>query len=144
MVAAIMATDLLLTDAPQPTDHDAIVAGLIAFNRAATGRSDGRPLAVLIRDAEGATIGGLWGWTGLDWLHVELLYVPDDLRGTGTGRDLMQRAEVEARARGCRGIWLDTFSFQARGFYEKLGFEAFGQIDDYPAGHQRFFMRKRF
>ena len=144
MVAAIMTTDLLLTDAPQPTDHDAIVAGLIAFNRAATGRSDGRPLAVLIRDAEGATIGGLWGWTGLDWLHVELLYVPDDLRGTGTGRDFMQRAEVEARARGCRGIWLDTFSFQARGFYEKLGFEAFGQIDDYPAGHQRFFMRKRF
>ena len=144
MVAGIMQTDIILTDAAQPADHDAIVAGLIAFNRAATGRSDGRPLAVLIRDAEGATIGGLLGRTGLDWLHVELLYVPDDLRGTGAGRDLMLRAEAEARARGCRGIWLDTFSFQARGFYEKLGFTSFGQLDDYPTGHQRFFMRKRF
>ena len=139
-----MQTDLILTDAPQPADREAIVAGIIAFNRAATGRADGKPLAVLIRDAEGATVGGLLGRTGLDWLYVELLYVPDGLRGTGAGRDVMQRAEVEARARGCRGIWLDTFSFQARGFYEKLGFTSFGQLDDYPAGHQRFFMQKRF
>ena len=139
-----MTIDLLLTDNPQPTDREAIVAGLIAFNRAATGRNDASPLAVLIRNGEGATIGGLWGRTGLDWLYVELLYVPDELRGTSAGRDVMQHAEAEARARGCRGIWLDTFSFQARGFYEKLGFEAFGQIDDYPPGHQRFFMRKQF
>jgi len=56
----------------------------------------------------------------------------------------MLRAEAEARARGCIGIWLNTFSFQARGFYEKLGFTLIGQIDDYPVGHQRFFLQKRF
>ncbi|MGC6728099.1 hypothetical protein ACP0GO_26835, partial [Escherichia coli] len=40
-------------------------------------------------------------------------------------------------------MWLDTYSFQARGFYEKLGYTVFGTIDDFPPGHQRFFGRKR-
>jgi len=83
------------------------------------------------------------GRTWLGWLYVELLYVPDGLRGGGLGRDLMLRAEAAARARGCTGIWLNTFSFQARGFYEKLGFTLIGQIDDCPVGHQRFFLQKR-
>jgi hypothetical protein len=49
----------------------------------------------------------------------------------------------EAIRRGCRGAYLDTFSYQARPFYEKLGYAVFGTLDDYPPGHQRFFMRKR-
>jgi len=55
----------------------------------------------------------------------------------------MDRAEAIARAHGCVGIWLDTFSFQARGFYEKLGFAVFGTMEDFPPGHQRFFLQKR-
>jgi hypothetical protein len=53
-------------------------------------------------------------------------------------------AEDEARALGCVGVWLDTFSFQARGFYERHGYEVFGTLDEFPAPHQRFFLRKRF
>ena len=55
----------------------------------------------------------------------------------------MRRAEALARERGCIGIWLNTFEFQARGFYEKLGFTRFGHIDDFPAGQTNHFMRKR-
>ena len=143
MVGAIMTVQLIVTDAPEPADDEAIVKGIVQFNTGAVGPSGGRPLAVLIRNAEGVTIGGLWGRTGYEWLFVQLLVVPEELRGTGIGRDVMARAETEARARGCRGIWLDTFSFQARGFYEKQGFTVFGQLDDYPAGHQRFFLQKR-
>ena len=54
----------------------------------------------------------------------------------------MRTAEEVARERGCAGIWLDTFSFQARGFYEKLGYTVFGRIDDYPPGQSRFWLRK--
>ena len=132
-----------VTDAPDAADRDAILSGLDDFNREMTGGGDARPLAVLIRAADGTTIGGLLGRTWLEWFYVELLYVPDGVRGAGLGRDLMARAEAEARARGCRGIWLNTFSFQARGFYEKLGFTLCGQIDDYPVGHSRFFLQKR-
>lgn len=135
--------DLIVTDAPASADRDAILGGLSDYNREETGGADALPLAVLIKAGSGATTGGLLGRTWLGWLYVELLYVPDGLRGTGVGRDLMLRAEAEARVRGCIGIWLNTFSFQARGFYEKLGFTLIGQIDDYPVGHQRFFLQKR-
>jgi len=55
----------------------------------------------------------------------------------------MDETEKIARASDCIGIWLDTYEFQARGFYEKIGFEVFGTLEDHPAGSQRFFLRKR-
>jgi ribosomal protein S18 acetylase RimI-like enzyme len=64
-------------------------------------------------------------------------------RGKGCGKALMAQAENIARANGCIGLWLDTYEFQARGFYEKLGFEVFGTLDDHPIGQKRFFLRKR-
>jgi hypothetical protein len=48
------------------------------------------------------------------------------------------------RARGCVGAWLDTFSFQARGFYERLGYSLAGTIPDHPLGEARYFMIKRW
>ena len=54
----------------------------------------------------------------------------------------MEQAEREAIRRGCRTIWLDTFTFQARGFYERLGYSVFGTLEDYPPGHSRFFLKK--
>ena len=58
-------------------------------------------------------------------LPVDLLFVPEEQRKSGVGRQLVQSAEEEARRRGCRGVWLDiySFSFQARGFYKRLGYE---------------------
>jgi len=65
------------------------------------------------------------------------------MRGAGLGRQLIAQAEEEATVRcDCHGVWLDTFSWQARGFYEKLGYSLFGKIDDDPMGHQGFFLKK--
>jgi hypothetical protein len=49
---------------------------------------------------------------------------------------------AEARARGCRLMWLDTYAFQALPFYERLAFEIFGQMDGPAPFHPRRFMRK--
>jgi ribosomal protein S18 acetylase RimI-like enzyme len=57
---------------------------------------------------------------------------------------MLLQAEQEAKARGCRGVWLDTYSFQARGFYERLGYAVFGTLDDYPPGQSRIFLHKAF
>ena len=100
-------------------------------------------MAILIKSAAGATQGGLWGFTMFRWLIVELLFVPEEARGMGLGRAIMAEAEALARQRNCIGIWLDTYSFQAPGFYEKLGFRTFGQVDDHPPGASRLFMQKR-
>lgn len=77
-------------------------------------------------------------------MYVELLAVPDALRGEGAGAALMKKAEALAVERGCVGAWLDTFAFQARGFYEKLGYAVFGEITDHPRQSARYFLSKRF
>lgn len=134
--------DIRVSDTADEYDRRALVDGLIAYNEQRAGLGDSRPLVVLIRDSNGATVGGLWGRTGYGWLFVEMLFVPERLRGQGLGTQVMELAESEALARGCHGVWLDTFEFQARGFYEQLGYRCFGELEDYPAGFSRYFMTK--
>jgi GNAT superfamily N-acetyltransferase len=139
-----MSPTITLAEAPTRATREAIVAPLVRFNEQRAGRSeDYRPLALLLSDSgTGAIIGGLYGDTMFGHLHVDLLFVPEALRRGGLGRQLMARAEDEARRRGCHGAWLDTYSFQARGFYERIGYEVFGVIEDFPPGHSRFFLKK--
>ena len=139
-----MTPTLRLTDAPTAAEREAILGPLWQFNLARAGRADDyRPLGVLLLHPDtGAIIGGLWGDSYFAHVFVELLFIPEDLRHRGIGRQLMATAEQEAQRRGCIGIWLDTFSFHARGFYEKLGYTVFGAIEDYPPGHSRFFLKK--
>jgi GNAT superfamily N-acetyltransferase len=135
--------DIVATEAPTAADRNAVLALLVAYNDSQAGPHSYQPLALLLRDAGGATTGGLLGRLVYDWLYVELLGVPEPLRRQGLGTQLMRRAEAIARERGCVGVWVDTYGFQARGFYEKLGYEIFGTIDDHPRGSHRFFFRKR-
>jgi len=55
----------------------------------------------------------------------------------------MKRAELCAIERGCTDAFLDTFSFQARPFYEKLGYRVFGTLEKHPVGHRHYFMNKQ-
>ncbi|KVQ28567.1 GNAT family N-acetyltransferase [Burkholderia cepacia] len=132
-----------VTDAGDVNVRKQIVAPLVRFNESQAGPNDFRALAVVVTDAEGTVVGGLWGSTAYGWLHVDLLVVPEAARGLGAGTRIMDLAEAEAVARGCRGAWLDTFDFQARPFYEKRGYVRFGELLDYPAGHTRIFLTKQ-
>ncbi len=137
-----MAYSLEVTDTADAAVHTAIINPLVAFNTAQAGASGGQPVVVRINDDTGQCIGGLSGHTGYGWLFTHLLVVPENLRGQGVGTRVMAQAEAEAKRRGCHAAWLDTFEFQARGFYERLGYTCFGELDDYPKGHRRFFMKK--
>ena len=132
-----------VSDNPSLEQRTAILDALIPYNERAGGPPKWQPMALLIRDGAGGIGGGLWGYTLYDWLFVELLVVPEAMRGAGLGTRLMGMAEDTARAHGCDGIWLDTFSFQARPFYEKLGFHLFGELKGHPRGGTRYFMQKR-
>jgi GNAT superfamily N-acetyltransferase len=132
-----------LVAAPHLGHRARIAAPLDAFNDGVVGAEDERPLALLLHDAGGEVTGGLWGRSVYRWLFIELLFVPAEIRGLGVGSDLLRQAEAEALRRGCHGVWLDSFSFQAPRFYERHGYRAFGQVEDYPPGHTRFFLKKR-
>jgi len=134
---------IFVTDEAVAEERALILAGLTEFNVQVTGFHDYRPLAVLVRNPEThQVVGGLAGRTSLGSLFVDLLYLPAALRGTGLGRELLQRAEDEARKRGCRTGVLYTLSFQAPDFYQRNGWEVFGEVPCDPPGTSRMFLRK--
>ncbi len=77
-----------------------------------------------------------------DWIYVDELWVAEELRGEGVGRELMRRAEELGQSRGLQGIWLWTQSWQAEGFYRRLGYSEFTRFEDFPKGHSRIGFRK--
>ena len=130
-----------------PETRAAILEGLIAYNESQTaGRyAPPRTVALSVRDPQsGNTVGGLTARIAYSRMFVELFYLPETFRGQGLGAELLGKAEDVARDAGCTGIWLDTYHFQARGFYEKLGYTIFGTLEGHPAGGRRFFLEKRF
>lgn len=139
-----MDAHVTLSDAENEPGTRAILDGLIAHNVAAAGAHGYRPLHLLVRPGpDSDPIGGLTGYTFFGWLFVAMFFLPPALRGQGLGQRLLKQAEAEATARGCIGVYLDTFSFQARPFYEAQGYRVFGMLEDTPPGHSRFFMSKR-
>jgi GNAT superfamily N-acetyltransferase len=124
-------------------DVAAVEAGLRAFNVARIGDPGEEPVHVFLRDAEGRVAGGLLGHIRWRWLYVAKLWVSDAHRGAGHGAALLAAAEEQARARGCLGAYLDTFEYQARPFYEKLGYRLFGTLEGYPPGYRQYHLAKR-
>ena len=106
-----------IEDAPSDADVEVLPNGLEAFNESQwPGHQQWRPLAVFARDGT-SIVAGLAGETYSGWLFIRYLWVSDALRGQGIGRKLMSDAETRALERGCHSAWVDTFSFQAPGFY---------------------------
>ena len=123
-------------------EEAAIVRGLLSFNEAWIGPSKDQPVRFVARDELGV-VGGLLGHTKWSWLYVAKLWVDERGRGRGIGTQLLAAAEELARSRGCTDACLDTFEYQARPFYEKLGYQLFGTLDGYPPGFRQFYLRKR-
>lgn len=120
-----------------------IGALLYRSNVAAVGAPSGEPFVLTIK-APGSDemLGGLVAVSFWGSFYISDVVVPETARGQGLGSALMRQAEQEARARGCRHMWLDTFEFQARPFYERLGFEVFGRLDGLEPFFPRYFMKK--
>lgn len=127
-------------------DLKAVHDGLSAYNRSQLGFDAGdvfQMLNLIVRANDGTVVGGLLGETFWDWLHINILWLREDLRGQDLGSDLMGMAEAEALKRGCHSVFVDTMSFQALPFYEKLGYTVWGQLEDFPPGHTRYFLKKQ-
>ncbi|WP_201859196.1 GNAT family N-acetyltransferase [Microvirga soli] len=121
------------------------VEGIRGFNAALfPDHPQGQDLAIAIHDPEThEPVGGLCGRTAGGWLAINLLFVPDALRGMGLATRLIAMAEDEAKRRGCHAAWLDTLNPQALPLYQRLGYQIFGELKDYPAGNNRFFLQKK-
>ena len=114
-------------------EAEQIHAGLRAYNRGHI--FDSADLSFVARDGQGAVLGGVEAWRVGDYAMVDVLWVDESRRGAGLGRALLETAERTARDQGVRHITLNTFRFQAPGFYEKQGYRLFGEIPCADGNH---------
>lgn len=90
------------------------------------------PIGVFLEDERNQKIAGLTGETFGNWLCIQFLFASEQLRGQGLGGKLLEAAEKEARQRGCKYTFVDTFSFQAPAFYKKYGYREIFVLEKYP------------
>ena len=95
-----------------------------------------------VRGPDAAPLGGIAASRDLDCVTVDFLYVEPSARGDGLGAALLRRVEEEGRRQGARRVLLNTFSFQAPGFYEKQGYRCFGALEPCFGTHGQYFFCK--
>lgn len=136
-----------LTTNPTPEDARTISQGLVQFNRKSVeglgSPDDELKFSLFVRDEGGQVVGGLRATCFWNTLHIELLWLDESVRGKGIGSDLVQQAEEYARDKGFGLALLESTDWQARGFYEKLGYTIMGSLSDYPKGHTTHFLSKK-
>jgi len=102
----------------------------------------GSSVRIFICDPQDRVVGGILADLFGGWAYISLLWIDEPLRNRGLGTRLVTMLEQEALRLGCTHAHLDTYSFEARPFYEKLGYELFATLEDYPAGHCKHFLKK--
>ena len=124
-------------------DIDEIHELLRSYNRSNREAAESIPLGVFYEDESGKKLAGLTGETFGNWLSIKYLFVADHLRKQGLGTKMVVSAEEEARKRNCKYVFVDTFSFQAPKFYEKLGYEEVFSLNEYPYTESRHYYIKK-
>ncbi|QSZ57453.1 GNAT family N-acetyltransferase [Rhizobium sp. ZX09] len=136
--------NFVLSDAADPEAEKAIRDPLVAYNLARFGESDKRDIIITIRNDDNEVIGGLVGHTARGWLYVQLLFVPETMRGQGTASKLLAMAEDEAKKRGCMGAYIDTMNPDALRTYERYGFTKIGSLGPLSSGQSITWLEKTF
>lgn len=131
---------------PSKADEEEIDDELMIYNLQHVPPTQKEPFIKICRcakDKKGKLLGGVLACSVL-WnvLYIESVWVREDCRGMRIASELLKEVEAEARRNGCYMAQLDTFDFQARGFYERCGYRIFGILEDVPKGHKRYYMCK--
>lgn len=123
-------------------DVQEIHALLKEYNLRHREASQSVPVGVFLEDETGQKLAGLTGETFENWLCIQYLFVREQLRGQGIGSNLLEAAEAEARKRGCKYAFVDTFSFQAPAFYRQHGYREVFTLEEYPYTGKRHYYTK--
>ena len=137
----MMANDYQIeyTDTPE---WDIIGGGISDYNKQQAGDDHPKRLCYVLKAPDQTVVGGVIGVVFWDWLYIDLMYLPETLRGQGYGSQLLTQIEEQAHRLGARHVHLDTFSFQAPEFYQRHGYRVFGELQDFPHGHTRYYLTK--
>jgi GNAT superfamily N-acetyltransferase len=127
---------------PSQSDNEVVKEGLIQSYEAQFGERD-KQFSIFLKDDSGKVFGGLEAFMDREAAYIEALWVEGALRKQGYGKELLVALEREAVAFGCAFSLVDTWDFQAEGFYLKNGYERIGELKNYWHGHSKIFLRKK-
>ncbi len=130
-------------DKPEQSVWEIIGQGIDHYNAQEAGDPKAQRICFAIQSQDQDIVGGVIAAIYWDWLYIDLMWIQEELRGRGFGTRLLTLVEDEAKQRGAKHAYLDTFSFQAPAFYQKHGYQVFGELHDFPSGHQRYFLSKQ-
>jgi len=133
---------IVFVENPEESAWGIIGRGLQNYNIEQTKDKKFQRLCFVLQGSDQKIVGGILGEVYWGWFYIDLLWVQEKLRGHGYGHRLLVTAEDEARKKGAKHAYLDTFSFQVPDFYKQHGYQTFGELSDFPPGHQRYFMSK--
>lgn len=132
----------LITDKIEKQDEELIFQGLLEYNLTRIEDKNLKDLGIYIEDETGEKVGGLIGNTHGNWLFVNYLWVKKAFRKQSIGSRILQQAEQTAKERGCKYVFLDTFSFQAPEFYKRYGYSEAFTLEEYPISGKRYYLTK--
>lgn len=138
--------NLEITENASKEDAKTISQGIIDFNNSKIPNLESIEeevkFFVFVRNEANQIVGGVRAICYWNTLHIELLWLSEECRGKGIGKDLMKSAENFAREKGCEKAFVETTSWQAKPFYEKIGYAHIATINDRPKGHSSHYLTK--
>lgn len=128
--------------AAELSDIQELTINLRAYNHQQAGQNLKQPIGCFIRDLSGKLIGGIYAELTWGWCCIELLWIDESYRGNDLASQLITKIEQYAKVEGINNLKLETASFQALGFYQKMGFELYATLEDFPLGHNNYYLKK--
>ena len=127
-------------------DQTCIRENLIIFNQQKLPEHHDTPygaVTYVVKDEHHHILGGITAHYNWGRMQIDFLWVDDQVRQRGLGKELLEKVEHDAINKGCTLLIVDTFSFQAPDFYISYGFSVFGKIENHPTSHHQYFLQKR-
>lgn len=138
-----MALDpIVLSVGEVPEIESYLAERVYEFNAEATGYDDGESFSCTQRDESGVIRAGICGYTWGGCCYVTYLWVEESERGHGLGAALLNAAEEHAKTQHCTVLFVGTHTFQAPGFYERMGYKRQSLVQDHPPGHASIMFAK--
>jgi GNAT superfamily N-acetyltransferase len=134
---------IVYVEKPEQSVWAIIGRGIVDYNTEQAGDDRAQRICFAVQGPGQEIVGGVIAALYWNWLYIDLMWMQEELRGRGYGSRLLTLVEDEARRCGAKNAYLDTFSFQAPDFYKKHGYRVFGELHDFPPGHQRYFLSKQ-
>ncbi|WP_392537165.1 GNAT family N-acetyltransferase [Legionella sp. 227] len=119
-----------------------IYENLKKFNESIIGNYEAKPFIIHAQNEVSEVLGGIKGDIFGKLCRVFTVWIHEQYRRQGLGRELFEQLDVFAKENHCQMIQLDTAEFQAKGFYQKLGYQVIATLPDNFMGYTSYILRK--